>query len=39
MEIELSEMLGRKVDLRTPGDLSRHFRDEVIAEAEVQYEA
>jgi hypothetical protein len=39
MEIELSEMLSRKVDLRTPGDLSRHFRDEVIAEAEVQYEA
>jgi predicted nucleotidyltransferase len=39
MEIELSEMFGRKVDLRTPRDLSRHFRDEVIAEAEVQYEA
>ncbi len=39
MEIQLSEMFGRKVDLRTPGDLSRYFRDEVIAEAEVQYEA
>ena len=38
MEIELSEMLGRKVDLRTPQDLSRYFRDEVVAEAEVQYE-
>lgn len=37
MEIELSELLGRKVDLRTPGDLSRHFRDEVMADAEVQY--
>ncbi|GAB4177103.1 MAG: nucleotidyltransferase [Rhodocyclaceae bacterium] len=39
MEIELSEMLGRKVDLRTPGDLSRHFRDEVVRMAEVQYAA
>jgi predicted nucleotidyltransferase len=39
MEIELSEMLGgRKADLRTPGDLSRHFRDEVVRTAEVQYE-
>jgi predicted nucleotidyltransferase len=38
MEIELSELLnGRKVDLRTPQDLSRYFRDEVIAQAEVQY--
>ncbi len=39
MEDELSARLGRKVDLRTPGDLSRHFRDEVLREAEVQYEA
>jgi predicted nucleotidyltransferase len=38
MEIELSELLnGRKVDLRTPQDLSRYFRDEVVAHAEVQY--
>jgi len=38
MEIELSELLGgRKVDLRTPEDLSRYFRDEVVAQAEVQY--
>jgi hypothetical protein len=37
MEIELSAMFGRKVDLRTPGDLSRYFRDEVLAGAEVQY--
>ena len=37
MELELSEMLGRKVDLRTAGDLSRHFRDEVVRTAEVQY--
>ena len=38
MELELSQMLGdRKVDLRTAGDLSRYFRDEVIRTAEVQY--
>ena len=37
MEIELTEMLGRKVDLRTAGDLSRFFRDEVVKMAEVQY--
>lgn len=39
MEIELSEMLGRKVDLNTPGFLSDYFRDKVLAEAEVQYDA
>jgi len=39
MEIELSEMLGRKVDLRTAGDLSRYFRDEVVRTAAVQYAA
>ncbi len=39
MEIELSELLGRKVDLRTAGDLSRYFRDEVVRTAEVQYVA
>jgi predicted nucleotidyltransferase len=38
MERELSELLGgRKADLRTPEDLSRYFREEVLAEAEVQY--
>ena len=39
MEIELSELLGRRVDLNTPGFLSRYFRDEVLAEAEVRYDA
>jgi predicted nucleotidyltransferase len=34
---ELSELLGRKVDLNTPGFLSRYFRDRVMAEAEVEY--
>jgi predicted nucleotidyltransferase len=38
MEIELSEMLGRKVDLNTRGFLSPYFRDEVIREAEAAYE-
>ncbi|MBI5248359.1 MAG: nucleotidyltransferase family protein [Desulfomonile tiedjei] len=38
MEQELSDLLGGcKVDLRTPHELSRYFRDEVMAEAEVQY--
>jgi uncharacterized protein len=39
MEQELGQLLGRKVDLNTPGFLSRHFRDRVLAEAEVQYDA
>jgi predicted nucleotidyltransferase len=40
IEIELSNLLGgRRVDLRTPEDLSRYFRDEVIREAAVQYES
>src|SRR5918994_3387072 len=37
MEEELSELFGRKVDLRTPQDLSRYFRDEVTGSAAVQY--
>lgn len=38
MEAELSSMLGgKKVDLRTPQDLSRQFRDRVLWTAEVQY--
>lgn len=39
MEMELSETLGRKVDLRTPEDLSPYFRDEVMASAELQYQS
>jgi len=40
MEIDLSAALGgRKVDLRTPRDLSRYFRGEVMRAAEVQYVA
>jgi uncharacterized protein len=38
IEVELSDLLGGKsVDLRTVGDLSRYFRDEVPRQAEVQY--
>ena len=37
MEIELTELLGRKADLRTPQDLSRYFRQEICDSAEVQY--
>ena len=36
---ELSTILGRKVDLNTPGFLSKYFRDEVPREAEVLYDA
>ncbi len=38
MEEELSDLLGCcQVDIRTPHELSRYFRDEVMAGAEVQY--
>lgn len=37
MEAELAAMLGAKVDLRTPQELSRHVRDRVLRTAEVQY--
>jgi len=39
MERELSEIVGRKVDLNTEGFLSRYFRGEVLREAEVTYVA
>jgi predicted nucleotidyltransferase len=40
IEQELSALLaGRRVDLRTAEDLSRYFRDEVVREAEIQYES
>lgn len=39
MERELSEILGRKVDLNTPKFLSRYFREQVLAEAETHYVA
>lgn len=39
IEQELSEILGRKVDLNTHGFLSEYFRNEVADEAEVLYDA
>ena len=39
LEDELAQILGRKVDLNTPGFLSRYFRDRALAEAEVHYVA
>lgn len=39
IENELSQQLGRKVDLRTPKELSMYFRNDVVREAKIQYEA
>ncbi len=39
IERELSGIIGKKVDLRTATELSRYFRDTVVKEAEVKYEA
>jgi hypothetical protein len=39
MQRELSTLVGRNVDLRTPLELSRYFRDEVLSSAQVQYSA
>lgn len=39
MQEELSHLLGRQVDLQTPGFLSKHFREGVMKEAEVCYVA
>ncbi len=38
MQEELSSLFrGHKIDMRTPEDLSRYFRDKVVATAQVQY--
>lgn len=39
MEIELSELTGRRIDLRTPEELSSYFRTEVQVHARVEYVA
>lgn len=39
MQDELSELFGRQVDLNTADSLSRYFRDEVLQEAQVLYDA
>ena len=33
MQFELEKLFERSVDLRTPNDLSVHFRDEVVSNA------
>ena len=38
MELELGGLFGRKVDLRTPAELSKYFREAVVSSAAVQYE-
>ena len=38
IEDNLSQLLQRKVDLRTPQELSRHFRQKVLDAAQVIYE-
>jgi predicted nucleotidyltransferase len=35
---ELSAIVGKEVDLKTPNSLSRYFRDEVLSQAKVLYE-
>lgn len=39
MQEELSRLLGRQVDLQTPGFLSKRFREDVMKEAEICYVA
>ena len=38
IELELSKLIGRKVDLNTPGFLSKYHRDRILNEALVQYD-
>jgi predicted nucleotidyltransferase len=38
LQDRLSDLLGRRVDLNTPEHLSRYFRDEVLAHAQVIYD-
>jgi uncharacterized protein len=38
LQDELSRILGRKVDLNTPGFINPYFREQVLAEARVQYD-
>lgn len=39
LQRELSNLLGRQVDLHTPRSLSPYFRDQVLAEADIRYDA
>jgi uncharacterized protein len=37
LEEELTALIGRRVDLHTPGSVSRYFRERVLREAQNQY--
>jgi uncharacterized protein len=39
MEHELSGLMGRKVDLRTPGEISDYYLDRVLASSQVWHES
>jgi uncharacterized protein len=39
LQEELAAIFGRRVDLHTPGSLSRYFREQVVREAQDQYVA
>lgn len=39
MEFELTDLVGRQVDLKTAEDLSPYFRNDVLTHAEVIYNA
>jgi len=39
MELELSKIIGRRVDLNTPDFISKYYREKVLADMEVQYDA
>lgn len=39
LELELQASVGRDVDLRTVGDLSPYFRDDIVSTARVLYDA
>jgi uncharacterized protein len=38
IEVELTSIVGRQVDLKTPNDLSPYFRDQVLAGAATIYD-
>ncbi len=39
IERELSELIGRRIDLNTPGFFRPELREQIVSEAQVQYEA
>jgi uncharacterized protein len=39
LELKLSRLIGHRVDLHTAAELRRHFRHQVLSEAQTQYAA